>query len=104
MNKKDIITGNVLIARFMATNEEGESKVLEHDLNKEGTAESMHYHDDWNWLMPAVDKVYQYANLHDAGRDAVIETFTGELSPIYTWSKVVNWVIYYNNNKNAKAL
>lgn len=44
---------NILIARFVTD----EPEVLKHDLKKAGTVESMHYHDDWLFLMPVVEKI-----------------------------------------------
>ena len=48
------LKGNRLIAEFMTT----EPEVLKKDLQKAGTIESMHYHDDWNWLMPVIHKLW----------------------------------------------
>jgi len=55
MTLREILNGNLLIARFMS----GEPEVLEKDLLKAGTLESMSYHSDWNCLMEVVDKIEQ---------------------------------------------
>jgi hypothetical protein len=34
-----------------------EPEVLERDLLRAGTAESMQFHSDWNWLMDSIKKV-----------------------------------------------
>lgn len=51
------IEGNILIALFMASFNDNDYEVLKHDLKKAGTAESLHYHDSWDWLMPVVEKI-----------------------------------------------
>lgn len=51
-------THNKLKARFMAKGTD-EEDVLEHDLKKAGTLDSMHYHDQWDWIMPVVEKIDQ---------------------------------------------
>jgi len=53
MLQEEINKGNVLIARFVTD----EPKVLERDLKKAGGREQFHYHDQWNWLMPVVEKI-----------------------------------------------
>lgn len=51
--RDEIREGNILIAKFMTD----EPEVLERDLQKAGTVESMHYHDEWDWIMPVVTKI-----------------------------------------------
>jgi len=53
MTQEEILNGNLLIARFMS----GEPEVLEKDLLKAGTLESMSYHSDWNLLIDVVKKL-----------------------------------------------
>lgn len=44
---------NAEIARFMTS----EPEVLEMDLKKAGTLQSMQYHCDWGWIMECVEKI-----------------------------------------------
>lgn len=44
---------NLLIAWFMTE----EPEVLNRDLLKAGTIESMHYYDDWIWLIDVLEKI-----------------------------------------------
>ena len=43
---------NTWIAEYM--DDDGE---FAHDREKAGTIETLHYHDDWLWLMPAVEYI-----------------------------------------------
>lgn len=62
MNKNLFFKTNKDIALF----ESDEPDVLRADLEKAGTLESMHYHDDWNCLMPVVLKI---------GKNELVERF-----------------------------
>ena len=53
MIQEEIIEGNKVIVTFM-TDDLG---VLSRDLKKSGTVESLHYHDEWDWIMPVVEKL-----------------------------------------------
>lgn len=53
MEKHAINEGNKLIALFISE----EPKVLENDLKRAGTVESLHYHDSFEWIMKAVQKI-----------------------------------------------
>jgi hypothetical protein len=58
MTQQEIRERNKQIAMLVTI----EPEVLEGDLLKAGTIESMHYHDDWNWLMEAVGFIEKYKN------------------------------------------
>lgn len=55
MTQEEILEGNKLLAEFMSD----EPEVLERDLLKAGTLESMCYHSDWNCLMVVVNRIEQ---------------------------------------------
>lgn len=53
MTEKVIERGNLSIALFSTK----ELEVLVNDLKKAGTVETMHYHDNWEWIMPIVEYI-----------------------------------------------
>lgn len=55
MTQEEILEGNKIIAEFMTD----EPAILQQDLRKAGTLESMHYHEYWDWLLPAI---FKYTN------------------------------------------
>lgn len=56
---------NKLIAEFMTD----EPEVLKRDLQKAGALESMHYHDEWGWIMPVIQKIDNTKTIESAGSD-----------------------------------
>lgn len=50
----NIVKNNTLIAEFITE----EPEVLKKDLGN-GAAHSMHYHDEWDWIMPVIEKIDQ---------------------------------------------
>lgn len=78
MKQLDIEKGNKLIAKFLSD----EPKSLEQEFKKAGIIESMHYHDSWDWLMPACKK---FLNTYPR-RSSKLQEFAGtfDLKKIYT--------------------
>ena len=69
---KEILEGNILIATYMGAKiveqypdaEFGEHPLMGFDIkdpypdtSRYHAATTMHYHDDWNWIMPVVKKI-----------------------------------------------
>ena len=61
MTKEKILEGNRIIAMF----DTNEPEVLKRDLLRAGTLESMHYHDQWEWIMPVVVKIQKLVIEYD---------------------------------------
>jgi len=53
MTQQEILEYNRRCALFCTT----EPEVLEQDLKKAGTLESMQYHSDWTWIMEVVEAI-----------------------------------------------
>jgi hypothetical protein len=84
--------GNLLVERFMTT----EPDVLERDLLKAGTVECMHYHDDWLWLMPVLDKI------ESLGFNTIVvhKAKTGySICHIHDYNTLINAISYDSDNK-----
>ena len=104
--KQSIKENNILIARFMTD----EPDVLERDLNKAGTVESMLYHCDWNWLMPILKRIGNIMFVYEYGTDeferfedifpdtiTLQEIFDGDIQSV--WERVIEFINWYNNDK-----
>ena len=103
MTQKEIIKGNILIARF----ETEESLVLERDLKKAGGREQLHYHDQWNWLMPVVEKIERirehavtFVTIQSTTCriwDDDIDLFHDKDNKLQsTWTAVIEFIEWYN--------
>lgn len=94
--------GNKLIAEFITD----EPEVLAHDLKKAGTLESMHYHDDWNCLMPVVEKIWNISGNRSSlfyfeYENELISSYEDYTTNIMDcWNAVVAFIQWYNANKN----
>ena len=100
----NIHEGNLLIARFITD----EPEVLEHDLKKAGTLESMAYHNDWNWIMPVVEKIENCfdgcVNVEINGENCLIHNIepqfkrfvAGKTKIQAIWLAVVEFITWYN--------
>lgn len=52
----------------------------------------MEYHISWNWLMPVVDKCFQYGELHNSYREQIIESLSGVIDIEDTYKAVVEFI------------
>ena len=93
-----------------------EPDVLERDLLKAGTVESMHYHDDWLWLMPVLDKIellgfntivvcrarvgYHICHIHNYSdlSDAISFKSDNKLTTVYNC--ILKFITWYNARDN----
>lgn len=93
--------GNKLIAEFMTD----EPEVLAHDLNKAGTLESMQYHDQWDWLMPVIEKIWNIIGNRSSlfyfeYENELIRSYEDHISNITDcWNAVIAFIHWYNANK-----
>jgi len=65
MTDEQINKGNILIARYMTD----EPEVLERDLLKAGTTESMGYSRYWDWIIPVYSKIMMQNSFTDSKYD-----------------------------------
>ena len=79
-NNKLVAEENKLIAEFMGMTHQG---------NEE-------YHYSWDWLMPVVDKCFQYGELHNSYREQIIESLSGVIDIEDTYDAVVEFIKKYN--------
>ena len=97
--KEDIIEGNRLIALFMASFEEFESDGLtvENDILYKGALNSMHYHDDWNWIMSVVQKCMTVGDNTDMW-DMLFNALSFTNNTIL-FEVVIDFIKWYNTQK-----
>lgn len=89
-----MVENNKLIAEFITD----EPEVLKRDLQKEGTLESMHYHDSWDWLKPVVDKISDLWNNEGIYGGGLIWNLTIFASLEDTYKAVIEYIKWYNKN------
>ncbi len=87
---------NQLIAEFMTD----EPEVLKMDLKKAGCVKTMHYHDQWHWLIPVLLKI---DSLIMADGQQLSFKIEGNMCVI-RYSRSGNWIIYNNNKSTIKAV
>lgn len=98
----NILEGNKLIMEFLTD----EPEVLEVDLKKAGTLESLEFHKSWDWLIPAIE---QCRKIDVIGSKRLIKnidkkllkldlygTFKNVIEFIQWYNKFIEW---YNQNK-----
>ena len=50
----------------------------------------------WDWLMPVVDKCFQYGELHNPYREQIIASLSGVIDIEDTYDAVVEFINEYN--------
>tara|TARA_Y100000310_G_scaffold345581_1_gene466889 strand:- start:2911 stop:3216 length:306 start_codon:yes stop_codon:yes gene_type:complete len=95
---------NKLIAEFMGWDIKNPTTIPTnlHLSNLEldnGEVMEFKYPTSWDWLMPVVEKCYEYGELHNEHREWIIETLSGIISINDTYRAVVEFIKYYNLNK-----
>ena len=106
MLQEEINKGNVLIARFVTD----EPKVLEHDLKKAGGREQFHYHDEWDWLMPVIEKIEdlgyfcminKWTSVYTGtdGERISVTSVEGDSKITNTFIACIEFIKWYNENK-----
>lgn len=112
MEQKTINSQNVKIAEFM--DEKGEFERKQH---RAGTIESLHYHDEWDWIMPVIDKIDKMGATVTIGRMYCEIKFQDPLKHHLKFDNkmvcgikiraihatVVNFIIWYNSNYNLNG-
>ena len=56
----------------------------------------MKYNTSWDWLMPVVDKCFQYGELHNSYREQIIASLSGVIDIEDTYKAVVEFINEYN--------
>lgn len=97
MDIQEIYKGNILIAKFMAKSE-SDLAVLEHDLKKAGTVESISYHKYWDWLMPVVEKIGQTEDNMYTDPMSEVSLYSSIIS---VFRAVVEFIEWFNNQNNT---
>lgn len=77
---------NELIAEFMGVGKHYEAQ---------SSNQFNQYHKSWDWLMPVVDKCFQYGELHNSYREQVIESLSGVIDIEDTFKAVVEFIKDY---------
>jgi len=118
----DIIENNKLIANFRKSDYNSEIVSICQDLydkgfrsieiidNKEPLFEYPHYHSDWNWLMPVVEKIEslgydviingEWCNINSVElEDDICDiSIKGKINAVYL--AIVEFIKWHNENKN----
>jgi len=89
---------NKLIAEFMGMtygdpNDDSVMIQMTSQGNEVVPIESMKYHISWDWLMPVVDKCFQYGELHNSYREQIIASLSGVIDIEDTYKAVVEFII-----------
>jgi hypothetical protein len=61
--------------------------------------DGLKYHISFEWLMPVVNKCYEYGELDNKHREAIIETFSDTININDTYKEVINFINWYNKKK-----
>ena len=56
----------------------------------------LEYHTSWDWLMPVVDKCFQYGELHNSYREQIIASLSGIIDIEDTHKAVVEFIKQLN--------
>ena len=106
LEQYQIIHSNKLIAEFMGL--ETATFIPSGHLNyyhrefDSGTWYEVHelsYNLSWDWLMPVVDKCFQYGELHNSYREQIIASLSGVIDIEDTYKAVVEFINEYNKTK-----
>jgi len=110
--KTEINSGNVKIALLLAEFMEHESDRLTiiGDIENKNAAESMHYHDQWDWIMPALITIGDNTGWTlvmeenssywcNEGQHDDLPEFGGYNSPENIWEAMVEFSEWYAENK-----
>jgi hypothetical protein len=54
------------------------------------------YKDSWDWLMPVVEKCFEYGELDNHFREQIIASFSGIIDIVDTYKAVVEFIKWYN--------
>lgn len=117
-NNKEILKDNKLIASFMM--EKGSlstpdmhfscdkrkiSSITIDDITDKEDIEYMHYHDQWDWLMPVVEKIWDIIGnrsslFHFEYEDELITSYEDYTTNIMDcWNAVIKFIKWYNNEQ-----
>lgn len=132
MNANEILKGNKLIAKFMQLEKKIVAKGLieymyTHKFTQHGFYETTHefcllFHSSWDWLIPVVEKIEATNRINDNewypyqvtiwntsciisdGNNAnkIVHTVTENNKIEATWSAVVKFIKWYNNENKQK--
>jgi hypothetical protein len=58
--------------------------------------DDLKYHTSWDWLIPVVDKCFQYGELHNSYREQIIASLSGVIDIEDTYKAVVEFINEYN--------
>ena len=61
----------------------------------------VYYDSNWNWLMSAVSKCYEYGELDNHYRDEIIASLSGVIDIEDTYKAVVDFIKDYNSSNNT---
>jgi len=90
---------NKIIAEFMGM-ELGDDKTMYYDdaenLHPPTPINELKYHTSWDWLMPVVDKCFQYGELHNSYREQIIASLSGVIDIEDTYKAVVEFINQLN--------
>jgi hypothetical protein len=96
---------NKIIADFMVREYEDNRIVFRTDevtgQNPSGKVwKEVDYHYNWNSLMEVVEKCYEYGELGNDERQAIEESLIGIINIETTYEAVLEFIRWYNNQKN----
>lgn len=99
---------NIIIAQFMGAKhliDYGEIQVFEMPQGKTYSIHNLDFHKSWDWLMPVVEKCYEFGELGSDERTEIEESLTGIINIRDTFKAVFKFVRAYNESKsvNLKA-
>lgn len=118
LNAEELIqdNNNILVAKFMGGHENGQGKWYsiekrqregEPDYNAYHTKKTLKYNNDWNWLMPVVDKIESLGFYVSIMKSNITCCKDGGISPIFseynykdkhktTYLAVIEFINWYN--------
>ena len=107
MNEKEILEGNKLIAKFMNifdnrllinTNENIGSEFIPIISDEENYISKLKFHNDWNWLMYVINKIYS-SGLQCVHKTIPVYDTLSSININLTYVAVVEFIKWYNENK-----
>ena len=114
MTEEEILEGNKLIAEFLGSkwiNDAPEDypngyyyqpENIEEDVPT-GLPEEWSFNSSWDWLIPCIDKIYEspwYYKWEDTSGQFEKEIFINTKFIEITWDQVVEFIRWYNTQKN----